>query len=105
MSRTSFASLSLVLCLAACAQTPARDVAEPTESTDEATAAHCDASQVADAIGQLPMPETQQWARGKAGAEVVRVLQHNQPVTKEFRAGRLNLVLDSEGKIASANCS
>ena len=40
-----------------------------------------------------------------ARAEVARVLRHNQPITKEFRMGRLNLVLDAEGRIARINCS
>ena len=41
----------------------------------------------------------------KAGAKVVRTLRHDQAITKEYRVGRLNLVLDASGRIASVNCS
>jgi hypothetical protein len=98
---------ALALALSACAQVPASDsaAAPPAPAVDATSSAHCDAGKVADAVGQLPTPETQERARTAAGAEIVRVLRHNQPITKEFRMGRLNLVLDAEGKIASINCS
>jgi hypothetical protein len=97
----------LVLALSACAQVPASDSAAPppAPAVDATSSAHCDAGKAADAVGQLPTPETQERARTDAGAEIVRVLRHDQPITKEFRMGRLNLVLDAEGKIASVNCS
>jgi hypothetical protein len=100
-------ALALALALSACAQVPASDSAAPppAPAVDATSSAHCDAGKVADAVGQLPTPETQERARTAAGAEIVRVLRHNQPITKEFRMGRLNLVLDAEGKIASINCS
>ena len=60
--------------------------------------------QGSDAIGQLPLAEVVEAARKAAGAEIVRTLRQGQPITKEFRVGRLNLVLDAEGRITSANC-
>lgn len=97
----------LALALSACAQVPTSDSAAPppVPAVDATSSAHCDAGKAADAVGQLPTPETQERARTDAGAEIVRVLRHDQPITKEFRMGRLNLVLDTEGKIASVNCS
>ena len=97
MARSIILVPGLILSLSACAQIPA--------PVADAAPAHCDAGKAADAVGQLPTPETQERARTRAGAEVVRVLRHNQPITKEFRVGRLNLVLDAEGRIASVNCS
>lgn len=107
MARSIVIVPGLILSLSACAQIPAQtDTAAPSTPGAGATApAHCDAGRAADAVGQLPTPETQERARTRAGAEMVRVLRHNQPVTKEFRVGRLNLVLDAEGRIASINCS
>ena len=107
MARSIVFGLVLILPLSACAQipAPADTSAQPTPVADAAASVHCDAGQAADAIGQLPTPETQERARTSAGAEVVRVLRHNQPITKEFRVGRLNLLLDAEGRIASINCS
>lgn len=104
MTRSILVAPALVLSLFACAQVPATDSATPSDS-DATASAHCDAGKVSDLVGQLPTQETQQRARTSAGAEVVRVLKHNQPITKEFRVGRLNLVLDAEGRIASVNCS
>ena len=101
-------TLAMALALSACAQIPAPDNTAsppPTPAVDATSSAHCDASKAKGAVGQLPSPEAQERARTDAGAEIVRVLRHNQPITKEFRMGRLNLVLDAEGKIASVNCS
>ena len=107
MARSIVIVLGLILSLSACAQIPAAaDAASaPTSGAEAAAPAHCDASPASDAVGQLPTPETQERARTRAGAEVVRVLRHNQPITKEFRVGRLNLVLDAAGRIARINCS
>lgn len=106
MARSTLGFFALILSLGACAQTPASHAAAPaTPVADPTSPSHCDASKTSAAIGQLPTPETQEWARTTAGAEVVRVLRHDQRITKEFRVGRLNLVLDAAGRIASANCS
>ena len=107
-TRTILLLPALSLALSACAQIAAQDgtAAPPAAAVvDPASSAHCDAGKAADAVGQSPSPETQERARTDAGAEVVRVLRHNQPITKEFRMGRLNLVLGADGKIASVNCS
>lgn len=77
----------------------------PQPATGPASPSHCDADKAADAIGQLPSAEVMEAARQAASAEVVRTLRQGQPITKEFRVGRLNLVLDAEGRIASVNCS
>ena len=90
----------LTLGLAGCAQAPV--AATPAEGGSRA---RCDASKVLEVIGQLPTPAIQEQARNAAGAEVVRVLRPGQAITKEFRVGRLNLVMDAAGRIATANCS
>lgn len=107
MSMPSILSaLMLSLILSACAQAPLSGaaVAAPLPVADPASASHCDAGKAADAIGQLPRAEVVETARKAAGAEIVRTLRQGQPITKEFRVGRLNLVLDAEGRITSANC-
>ncbi|MGH8027659.1 MAG: I78 family peptidase inhibitor [Pseudoxanthomonas sp.] len=107
LSLPALGLLVLGLALSACAQVPAADntASPPAPVADPTAPAHCDASKALDAIGQAPTPETQEQARTSAGAETVRVLRHDQPITKEYRVGRLNLVLDAEGRIASINCS
>ena len=100
-------ALVLSLVLSACAQVPTSEAAVVPQKPviDPTSPAHCDASKASGAIGQLPQAEVVEAARKAAGADVVRTLRHGQPITKEFRVGRLNLVLDAEGRIASANCS
>ena len=66
--------------------------------------ARCDANRVANAVGQSPTPELLEAARSGAGAIEVRSLAHDQPVSSTHRAERLNLVLDTEGRIGSVNC-
>jgi hypothetical protein len=105
MARSIVLIPGLILSLSACAQIPApTDTSVPPAPVADASV-HCDAGPASDAVGQLPTPESQERARTLAGAEMVRVVRHNQPITKEFRVGRLNLALDAEGRIASINCS
>ena len=102
-----FPALILSLALSACAQVPTSEAADvPRQpATNPVSPSPCDAGKAADAIGQLPLADVMEAARQAAGAEVVRTLRQGQPITKEFRVGRLNLVLGAEGRIASANCS
>ena len=105
MSKSIIVGLAASLSLSS-AQVPSPDTATPAPAVvDAASAVHCDAGKASAVVGQLPTPETEEQARASAGAEVVRVLRHDQPITKEFRIGRLNLVLDAEGRIARVNCS
>lgn len=102
-----FFTLSLSLAVSACAQVPTVEAvaSAPPAVADPASSSHCDANKTASAIDQMPMAEVVEAARQAAGAEVVRTLRQDQPITKEFRVGRLNLVLDAQGRIASAHCS
>ena len=43
-------------------------------------------------------------ARKDAGAELVRVLKPNQPMTMDYRVERLNLYLDANGNIERIAC-
>lgn len=97
----------LAFAVSACAQAPTSEAAAgpPRPVADPTSAAHCDAGKASVAIGQLPRAEVVEAARLAAGAEVVRTLRPGQAITKEFRVGRLNLVLDADGRIASAHCS
>ncbi|MET0581678.1 MAG: I78 family peptidase inhibitor [Pseudoxanthomonas sp.] len=106
MTKSILVGLTLGLSLCSCAQIPAADATSPSAPVADATSPeHCDASKATAAVGQPPTAEVQEQARAGAGAELVRVLKHDQPITKEFRVGRLNLVLDAQGLIASVNCS
>ena len=80
---------------------PADALVDPAEL---ARTTGCDANRVANAVGQLPTPELLEAARAGAGAMEVRTLAHDEPVSSQYRAGQLNLVLDTEGRIGSVNC-
>ncbi|HEY5971953.1 MAG TPA: I78 family peptidase inhibitor [Pseudoxanthomonas sp.] len=95
--------LVATLGVSACAQAPTSGATQPAATID--TKAHCEANKATAAIGQSPSPEVAEQARLRAGAEIVRTLRHDQIITKEYRVGRLNLVLDANGRIASVNCS
>lgn len=110
------APLLAAIACSACAQTPTPEASQPAPTSASAPSpapapgridprAYCEASKAAAAIGQSPSAEVVEQARVQAGAKIVRTLRHDQPITKEYRIGRLNLVLDAGGKIASVNCS
>ena len=106
MPRSMVAPVLLAtLSLVACAPTPASGAMEPAPTTATPARNPCEASKASAAIGQPPSAEVVEQARVQAGAEIVRTLRHDQMITKEFRYGRLNLVLDASGRIASINCS
>ncbi len=96
-----FASI-LTLALGACAtQATSGDTAAAPPS---GAGARCDAAAVQSAIGQQATPEAIEQARKDAGADTVRTLKPNQPITMEYLQGRLNLVVDDSNTIAEARC-
>lgn len=69
-----------------------------------AAAGACDASHIQGVVGQVASPERAEAARQQAGARTVRVIGHDEIVTKEFNASRLNLHLDTQGRVARVYC-
>ena len=69
-----------------------------------APAMACDARLVQDLVGQHPSSLIAEGARQRAGAQRVRMIGHDEMVTKEFDPGRLNLQLDAQGRVASVYC-
>lgn len=64
----------------------------------------CDAQAAQWALGKNGTARVLEQARVRAGARMARVLHANQPVTLEFDAERLNLVVDDAGKVVRATC-
>lgn len=64
----------------------------------------CDAGPAQGAIGKQSTASVIEKARVDSGAAMARVLRPNQPVTLEFIAERLNLVVDASGRITAARC-
>ncbi len=75
-----------------------------TAPSSGATASACNADTVQDLVGKHASSLIAEGARQRAGAARVRMIGHDDMVTKEFDAGRLNLQLDPQGKVARIYC-
>ncbi len=55
-------------------------------------------------IGEIANVETVEAAKAATGAETVRVLYPNQPVTQDFVSGRLNMETDNANRVTQVRC-
>ena len=94
----------MLLMLAGCA--PAIPPAEGNQVQNEPAAegGGCDAAKAQSLVGQPESAAVAEEARQKSGARTVRWLRPGQIVTMEYRDDRLNLELDSQGKIIAIRC-
>ncbi|MBF6630360.1 MAG: hypothetical protein ITG01_04320 [Comamonas sp.] len=56
------------------------------------------------AVGKSNTENNVAEARKRSGAYMARVLRPGQPTTREFNAERLNLEVDTTGRIVAARC-
>ena len=68
------------------------------------TAGACDASLAQGVLGLSVTPQAAQAVRLQAGARTVRLIGHDQIISKEFKATRLSLQLDARGQVVRAFC-
>lgn len=66
--------------------------------------ARCEAGTAQFLVGQRYNRQTQRRAQDASGARMVRRLSPNQPTTREYLAGRLNIVVGPRGRIQSLTC-
>ena len=64
----------------------------------------CDAKPAQFAVGQASTASVMESARVRSGAQMARILRPGQMITKEFNAQRLNLQVDTNGRILAVNC-
>lgn len=64
----------------------------------------CNAEPAQGAVGQPASPQRAETARQLAGAQTVRVIGHDDMVTKEYDTSRLNLQLDERGRVVRVYC-
>lgn len=64
----------------------------------------CNANAARVVLGRIANVEATEAAKAASGAEDVRVLYPNQPITQEFVATRLNLETDGENRIVRVRC-
>ena len=112
MGRTTKVALLLpaVALLIACSSNgtgTATPLVEPvTEVTsDEPIRNQCDADAAQELVGsRYRGATTLQRALELAGADDVRLLYHDTVITKEYRTGRLNVLVDGEGRVERVYC-
>ncbi|MBL0419550.1 peptidase inhibitor I78 [Ramlibacter sp. AW1] len=101
----AFVAGAACVLLQACAQPAAVPAAEPaSKNMAEPSTNACDRSAAGFAIGQEALPSLLETARRQSGAETARFLTHDQVVTREYRVGRLNLLLDASGRVVEVSC-
>ncbi len=83
------------------ASTSLNNTAAPASAPTEAG---CNAQAVQDLVGRHASALIAEGARQRAGAQRVRMIGHDEMVTKEYDAGRLNLQLDAQGRVARIYC-
>ncbi len=94
------------LTLAACsgpgaaATPPAADVAR----SGQPPANRCDAQAAQFLVGQSYGAATLEQARAAAGADEARLLRPDSRVTKEYKVGRLNVVVDEAQRVSRVHC-
>jgi hypothetical protein len=93
----ALAALAGALLLPACAQPQTSSATPPPD-------AQCDAARLSNVLGQPGGDQLAEAARVQAGARVVRIVRHDEMVTKEYLVGRLSLWLDASGRVREANC-
>jgi Peptidase inhibitor I78 family len=91
---------AFALLLAACASVPPAEA----EETPVRGAGHCDATKAQGLIGEPRSEAVGDEARRLSGAGALRWLPQGSIVTMEYRADRLNLHLDRDGRIVRIAC-
>lgn len=98
---SAYASASPTAASAAAAASSARPAATAGQGTVPAT---CNAQAVQDLLGQPGSPQLAEAARVRAQAQRVRLIAHDEMVTKEYDAGRLNLQMDAARRVVRIYC-
>ncbi|TEA77714.1 I78 family peptidase inhibitor [Allopusillimonas ginsengisoli] len=76
----------------------------PTQSSAPTTPGVCSTERTSSIQGHHISPELEQKAEQLSGASTVRVLRPGQVITREYRADRLNLQLDSYDVVVRVHC-
>ena len=98
-----YIALLCVTLLAACAS-PAPPTPIDVRPNIPPHGGRCNAGPAQSVIGQISTARNVEAARVAAGARVARTLRPGQMVTKEYDAERLNLDVDTSGRIVAARC-
>lgn len=103
-------ALALLLALAACtapgapADAAARSAMAERIDSGQPPANRCDAAAAQFLVGQPFGADTLQRALAAAGADEARMLRPDSMVTKEYKIGRLNVVVDANQRVTAIHC-
>ena len=78
--------------------------AQPPVANEDVTGGSCDAKAASAYVGQAIGEQVAAQAKSAAGARGVRIIRPGMAVTMDYRAGRLNLEVDEQGRIIRASC-
>lgn len=96
------AGLTVLLALAACAQTqtpPSRE-----QQMAELPTADCGDAKLADLMGKAWAESMRADALKRSGARTLRVIAPGMAVTMDYRTDRLNIETDEAGRITRIRC-
>lgn len=96
-------ALAVAALLAACAS-PQRTAPVDVRSEVPPRGGRCEAGPAQSAVGKMGTARIVEAARVASGALMARTIAPGQKVTQELDMERLNLVLDSSGKITGVHC-
>ena len=65
---------------------------------------HCDAEAAAAAVGTAWAPSLLGQIRVVAGADEARMLHEDSIITKEYKLGRVNVVVGADGRVQRVYC-
>ncbi len=96
--------LGLSLAFSACAGPTAAPPAAGVATSAGSSRNLCHAEPARFLVGQPFGADTLAQALAAAGADLARVLRVDAVTTKEFRAGRLNVVVDGANRVVGVHC-
>lgn len=102
MSRAMKCAAALLPLLAACA--PSASLQPAAGGPAVQGAGHCQAEQVAWAVGQIATEATLARVRQESGASQLRPIAPGQATTRDLRPDRLNVFVDAANAIVRITC-
>jgi len=104
-------ALASLLTLIACAvpEAPAGAAPGPVAApgrigSGQPPANRCQADAARFLVGQLYAPDTLRRALAAAGADEARLLRPDSVITKEYKMGRLNVVVGADQRVVEIHC-
>lgn len=96
--------LVCALTLSACTGGAPAGTRPQAASNPPPTEARCDAQPAQSLVGQVFDSDTLARVRAATGAQDARVLRPDSMITKEYKVGRVNVVVDAAQRIVRIHC-